>query len=169
MYSTPRGLVNFMEYGLPIKDKLSGLNNSSVSRKFIILYVTSKCSTMFTRAHVLGHLIPVYTFTPQVSQIHLKITSPIGSLPLHPPMCDTSYTFILHLITVTFSIWPFKWQVSAAGWCTSLIKFPLQCNVLPLRQNRCIFNGTLLSHFVHSRLMIARNMYYQAPQCYFVS
>ena len=95
----PPLLANFMEHGLLIKDKLSRLNNFSVSRKFLILYVTASVVTMFTRAHILGHLIPIYTFTPQVSQIHLKITYPIWSLPLHPDtmLYPTHVKYVLHI------------------------------------------------------------------------
>jgi hypothetical protein len=53
-----------MEYGLPVKRKLLRLNNSTGSRKFLILYATASVVTIFTRAHIFGHLIPVYTFTP---------------------------------------------------------------------------------------------------------
>jgi len=61
-------MAKFMEYGLPIKDKLSRLNNSPVSRKFLILYATASVVTMFTTAHMLGHLIPVlYLHTPSFS------------------------------------------------------------------------------------------------------
>jgi len=88
-----------MEYGRPIKSKLSRLNNASGTKTFLILYVTASVVTLFTRAHLLGHLIPVYTFTPQVPQIHPKISSPIWSLPLHPDtmLYPTHVRYVLHI------------------------------------------------------------------------